>query len=290
MTSVIANTNCGPQLEREQRALINLLGDENPSVFQAVSQRIISLGHNTQTWLKPCCLSSDPLLRRHAQNLLRHFDREVADTRFMTYCLQPEEQLDLETGAWMLAQTQYPEINPTAYRALLDDYAGELREWLALSDPQAHRLVRINEFIFTHLSFTGNMENYYDPENTFLNRVLDRRMGNPVSLCLVYTLLAQRLGLPVCGIGLPGHSLCRYLSAVEEIYIDAFNLGKLLTRNDCMDHLARCHHEGRAEYLKPMSARRMLARMCGNLEQIYLELKQADDAARVQRYLFALTR
>jgi len=290
MQSATANKNWGPLPERERTALINLLGDEDPLVYQAVRQKILSLGHDTQVWLKPCRLSSDPMLRRHAQDLIHHFDREIADTRFMAYCLQAEAQLDLETGAWLLAQTQYPEINPTAYRALLDDHAGELREWLALSNPQERLLTRINEYVFTQLSFTGNMENYYDPENSFLNRVLDRRTGNPISLSLVYLLLTQRLGLPVCGIGLPGHSLCRYLSPVEEVYVDAFNLGKLLTRSECMDHLARCHHEGREEYLKPMSARRMLARMCGNLEQIYLELKQSDDAARVQRYLFALTR
>ena len=290
MQSATAKKNWEPLPERERTALINLLGDEDPSVYQAVRQKILSLGHDTQVWLKPCRLSSDPMLRRHAQDLIQHFDREIADTRFMAYCLQGEEQLDLETGAWLLAQTQYPEINPTAYRALLDDHAGELREWLALSDPQERLLTRINGYIFTQLNFTGNMENYYDPENSFLNRVLDRRTGNPISLSLIYLLLTQRLGLPVCGIGLPGHSLCRYLSPVEEIYVDAFNLGKLLTRNECMDHLARCHHEGHEEYLKPMSARRMLARMCGNLEQIYLELKQTDDATRVQRYLFALTR
>jgi len=290
MQPATTKINWGPLPERERSALISLLGDDDPSVYQAVRQKILSLGHDTQVWLRPFRLSSDPMLRRHALELIQHIDREIADSRFMAYCLQSEEQLDLETGAWLLARTQYPEINPTAYRALLDDYAGELREWLALSNPQERLLTRINEFIFTQLSFTGNMENYYDPENSFLNRVLDRRTGNPISLSLVYILLTQRLGLPVCGIGLPGHSLCRYLSELEEVYVDTFNLGKLLTRADCMEHLARCHHGGREEYLKPMSERRMLARMCGNLEQIYLELKQTDDAARVQRYLFALTR
>ncbi len=100
----------------------------------------------------------------------------------------------------------------------------------------------------------------------------------------------RRLGFSVSGVGLPGHSVCRFQSATEEVYVDAFNLGKLLTREDCIAHLNRCKHEIRDEYLQPMSARRMLARMCGNLEQIYLELKRNEDATRVQRYLFALTR
>lgn len=277
-----------PQPQRE--ALIKLLGDEDPTVYQAVKEKIISLGSDTQVWLKPFQLSGDPHLRRHAQEIVRHFDRELADTRFMAYCLQDESLLDLEKGALLMAQTEYPEINTAAYSAILDDLAGELREWLAAGDPKERLLVRVNQFLFEEKGFTGNMENYYDPENSFINRVLDRRTGNPVSLCLIYVLLMRRLGFPVAGVGLPGHSVCRFLSATEEVYIDAFNLGKLLTRNDCIEHLTRCKHEMREEYLQPMSARRMLARMCGNLEQIYLELKQHNDGTRVQRYLFALTR
>lgn len=276
--------------EPQVTALIKLLGDEDPMVYQAVKQKLISLGSDTQMWLKPCQLSGDATLRKHAKEIVQHFDREIADTRFMAYCLQEESQLDLETGALLFAQTQHPEINAAAYSAMLDDMAGELREWLATSDSKERLLVRVNEFIFGKLGFTGNMENYYDPDNSFLNTVLNRRTGNPVSLCLVYVLLMRRLGFPVSGVGLPGHSVCRFLSATEEVYVDAFNLGKLLTRNDCIEHLTRCKHDIRDEYLQPMSTRRMLARMCGNLEQIYLELKQTDDATRVQRYLFALTR
>lgn len=276
--------------EQQRSALIKLLGDEDPAVYQAVRDKIISLGSDTQIWLKPCQISGDPTLRRHAQEIVRHFDREVADTRFMAYCLQNEDKLELEKGAFLMAKTEYPEINVDAYAALLDDLAGELREWLASSDPQERLLVRVNQFLFDQKGFTGNMENYYDPENSFINRVLDRRTGNPVSLCLIYVLLMRRLGFPVSGVGLPGHSVCRYQSDTEEVYIDAFNLGKLLTREDCIQHLTRCKHEMREEYLQPMTARRMLARMCGNLEQIYLELKRNDEATRVQRYLFALTR
>jgi regulator of sirC expression with transglutaminase-like and TPR domain len=276
--------------EPQRSALIKLLGDEDPTVYQAVKNKIISLGSDTQLWLKPCQLSGDPMVRRHAQEIVRHFDRELADTRFMAYCLQDESLLELERGALLMAQTEYPEINPAAYSAILDDLAGELREWLAASDPKERLLVRVNKFLFEEKGFTGNMENYYDPENSFLNRVLDRRTGNPVSLCLVYVLLMRRLGFPVSGVGLPGHSVCRFQSEAEEVYIDAFNLGKLLTRNDCIEHLTRCKHEMRDEYLQPMSSRRMLARMCGNLEQIFIELKRNDDATRVQRYLFALTR
>ena len=192
------------QLPEPQRsALIKLLGDEDPTVYQAVKQKIISLGSDTQIWLKPCQLSGDPLVRRHAQEIVRHFDRELADTRFMAYCLQDEALIELEKGALLMAQTEYPDLNPAAYSAILDDLAGELREWLAAGNQEERLLLRVNKFLFEEKGFTGNMEHYYDPENSFINRVLERRTGNPVSLCMIYTLVLRRLGFAVSGVGLP---------------------------------------------------------------------------------------
>ncbi|MCO5052981.1 MAG: transglutaminase-like domain-containing protein [Verrucomicrobiae bacterium] len=279
-----------PVVDAEHLALIKLLGDEDPFVYHAVREKIISMGTDTQIWLKPCQTSNDATVRRHAKEIVRHFDQSGADTRFMSYCLQEPKSIDLEQGALLLAQTEYPDLDAVAYSAALDTLAQELREWLATTDPQQRLLPRVNQFLFDEKGFTGNMENYYDPENTFINRVLDRRTGNPVSLCLLYTLLMRRLDYPVHPIGLPGHSVCQFKDANDEVYIDAFNLGKLLTRHDCIEHLKRCKHEVRDEYLEPMTARRALARMCGNLEQIYMELRRTADSGRYQRYLFALTR
>jgi regulator of sirC expression with transglutaminase-like and TPR domain len=103
-------------------------------------------------------------------------------------------------------------------------------------------------------------------------------------------LLARRLHLPVTGIGLPGHFLCRYQSASDEVYIDAFNRGKLLSKGDCIHYLVRGNYDLREEYLTPISPRRMLARICGNLHQIYNRLGQKDEVNRFQRYLVALSR
>jgi regulator of sirC expression with transglutaminase-like and TPR domain len=200
------------------------------------------------------------------------------------------EEFDLETAAWLLAQTQFPEINVEAYQALLDGYANTLRERTGQQERASVALEKINDYIFNELGFKGNEQNYYDPDNSCLNRVLDRRMGNPVSLCLFYLLLSRRLRLPITGIGLPGHFICRYQSAAGEIYVDVFNRGRLLTKADCVHYLVRGNYDLREEYLAPVSPRRMLLRICSNLHQIYLELGLKDDATRLQRYLVALAR
>ena len=164
------------------------------------------------------------------------------------------------------------------------------RERLDLRREPKEILTRINAYLFEELGFSGNEENYYDPENSYLNRVIDRRTGNPINLSLLYMLLARRLHLPVTGIGLPGHFICRHQSSAAEIFIDAFNGGKFLSKADCVQYLVHANYSLRDDCLAPVSSRRMLLRICGNLHQIYLRLELAEETTRVQRYLVALAR
>jgi regulator of sirC expression with transglutaminase-like and TPR domain len=274
----------------QRDALVKLLGDEDSAVYQAVREKILSYGDSARAWLRPHALSGDPLVRRRTQEIVRHFDRQSADNRFLGFCLKYGEDCDLEQGAWLLAQTQYPDINTEAYSALLDSFAAELRQRLENHTRSRPVLTAITEYVCGDLGFVGNEQNYYDPENSYLNRVLDRRTGNPINLCIIYLLLARRLKLPMVGIGFPGHFLCRYQTSSDELYIDAFNRGKLLTKADCIHHLVRGHFDLHEHYLAPVSPRRILARSCGNLHQIYARLGEKEIATRFQRYLVALAR
>ena len=120
--------------------------------------------------------------------------------------------------------------------------------------------------------------------------MLFRSTGNPISICAVYMLLAKRLRLPITGIGMPGHFICRHQSAVREFYIDVFNKGRLLTRNDCVKFLVSTGQENFEVFLSPMSPRRVLLRMCSNLHQIYTNLGRAREVERFQRYIVALSK
>jgi len=267
-----------------------LLGDEDVIVFQTIREKILSYGDEAAEWMRPHTLSSDKVLRRRAQEIVQHLARQAMDNRFLAFCLSQGEDLDIEEGAWLLARTQYPEINIAAYQALLDSYAADLRERLPSNAEAEPSLATINEYLFRGLKFCGNEQNYYEPDNSYLNRVMDRRTGNPISLCLVYLLIARRLRLPIAGIGMPGHFLLRFQSSTTEIFIDAFNRGKLLTKADCVKYLLHTSHGFQESYLGVVSARRMLLRMCSNLHQIYVQLELAEDTARVQRYIVALAK
>ncbi len=276
--------------ESQRAALINLLADEDPQIYRAVRKKILSYGQQAVEWLRPYTLSREPVLRRHAKELVLYFDRHTADNRFLSFCLKQGEDLDLEQGAWLLAQTQYPGINVQGYQAMLDIFARELRDRLQTGGEARQILAKVNRYVFRDLGFAGNEDNYYDPDNSYLNRVMDRRTGNPISLCLLYMLIARRLHLPLTGIGLPGHFICRYQSIAAEIYIDAFNRGKFLTKGDCVQYLANGNYRLRDDHLAPVSPRRILWRVCGNLHQIYLHLELGEETTRLQRYLIALGR
>jgi regulator of sirC expression with transglutaminase-like and TPR domain len=287
----VATTALRQEISQSQRvALLSLLGDEDPLVYRTVREKILSCGPPAAEWLRPHTMSNDPALRRRARQIVLHFDRQAADDHFLAFCLRHGEEFDLEPGAWMFAQTQYPLINVEAYQAVLDGYANELRCRLSSTTGPQDILTIINQHLFGELGFVGNEENYYDPENSYLNRVMDQRTGNPINLCLLYILLARRLRLPVAGIGLPGHFICRYQSTAAEIYFDPFNRGRFLTKADCVQYLVNSNCSLRDDYLAPVTARRLLLRVCSNLHQVYQRLELAAETMRLQRYLVALAR
>jgi regulator of sirC expression with transglutaminase-like and TPR domain len=288
--NVLSKNRAQEPQDNTRKALVNLLGDEDHSVYQTVRTKILSFGQEAIHWLQPSTLSSEPILRRRASEIIQFLARQEADNHFLAFCITQSEELDVEEGAFLLAQTQYPDINNSAYEALFDSYAADLKEQIAGETRVESIIAIINDFLFKQLGFHGNEENYYDPDNSYLNRVVDHRTGNPISLCMVYLFLARRLKLPIVGIGMPGHFLCRFQSATEEIFIDAFNKGKLLTKADCVKYLLHTRDGFKESYLAPVTGRRVLLRICSNLHQIYTQLNLSEEAARFQRYIVALAK
>jgi regulator of sirC expression with transglutaminase-like and TPR domain len=276
--------------EKQRQALISLLADEDAKVYRTVRETLVSYGPSCCEWMRQYTLSNDPVLRRRANEIVQHFARQDADTQFLAFCLNQGEDFDLESGVLLLARTQYPLINPEGYSAVLDDYAGDLRERLDLNGPSDQILRVINEYLFREKKYSGDEQNFYDPENSYFNRVVDRGIGNPISLSLLYLLVARRLRLPMVGIGLPGHFLCRYQSSRAELYIDAFHGGRLLAKADCVKHVVQLRQRFDESCLAPVSSRRILLRICATLHQCYTQQKSAIQIERLQRYLVALAK
>lgn len=276
-------------LTAERRAaLVNLLADEDPAVHRAVRAKILSYGQMACEWLHPYTLSEDPVLRHHAREIVQSLGRQSCDDRFLMFCLNSGEDLDLELGTGLLAQTHYPDVNVEGYSALYDDWAGELKGRLDLTWEPEKLLGELNQFLFEELGFKGIEQFANLPQASYLNCVVDGREGNPISLCAIYLFLSRRLCLPITGIGLPGHFLCRFQSTKAQIYLDIFRGGRFWTKADCIRHLVETCHGINEGFLSPTSPKRMLTRMCANLHQTYSQLEMHEEAQRIQRYLVAL--
>jgi regulator of sirC expression with transglutaminase-like and TPR domain len=274
----------------QRSALVRLLADDDPEVFRQIHETILAQGPAARVWLEAHRLSEDARTRRRVRSLIEKLDADAADNAFLGFCLTRGVQLDVEEGLWLLARTRYPDIHLEAYRALLDGYAEEARSRVGDLTSTHRVLGTLNRFLFIQLGFRGNNQEYYDPDNSYLNRVMDRRTGNPISLSALYLAVCRRLQLPVAGVGLPGHFLCRYQDATHEIYVDPFNGGRFLTRTDCVHQLVRANCSLREDYLGPISPWRMLLRAVNNLHQIYQQRGETEHSLRMKRYLLALTK
>ena len=146
-----------------------------------------------------------------------------------------DEEINLAEAALVIARTEYPELEMAAELVHLDGIAAEVRA--DPSRPPFTKIQALNEQLFEKERFSGNEEDYDDPRNSYLNDVLARKKGIPITLSVVYIEVARRLDLPVVGVGFPGHFLVKYLAASREIIIDPYHRGAILTLEDCEERL-----------------------------------------------------
>ncbi|MBC7969699.1 MAG: transglutaminase family protein [Verrucomicrobia bacterium] len=185
---------------------------------------------------------------------------------------QPDEQIDLERAALYLAQEEYPEMEVEGYLNALDTMAADVKERSPNESYPLKIIQTINRYLYDDLGFVGNTADYYDPRNSFLNEVLDRRTGIPITLSLVYLAIARRVGLPMVGINMPGHFLIRPVIAEAEICVDPFHQGEILFPQDCQERLAQLYGHPvdlKPAFLEAVSVRQYLARMLTNLKVVY---------------------
>src|SRR5438876_314297 len=198
-----------------------------------------------------------------------------ADARdaFTRLLQTPEPELDLAEAALLIAAEEYPDLRPSVYLEQIARMGTELKRRIR-AEVEPRRVVETaNTYLFEELHFKGNREEYYDPRNSFLNDVIERRVGIPITLAVLYIAIGERAGLPVRGVGMPGHFLVKYAPASSgEIFIDAFN-GRTLSRNECAKMLEDMYGgtvKMRPALLEPSTKRQILARILNNLKSLYL--------------------
>lgn len=248
-------------------AIADLLDDPSPTVRRSLLAYLQSLGEGGRTLLREIAHGHNRVTGLHAGWYLNElkFADPVSEFRGFIRSLSYE----LETGVLLLGRTVYPGLDVTSFCRELDRIAARCQELMLESALVRDRCRIINRVLFHECGFRGNVDHYTDPENSFLNRVLERRKGLPLTLSILYLLVADRCGIRLEPVGLPGHFVVGCYTDAETFFIDAFDRGRFLSKEDLLAYLAGRKIDPDESYLAPTTVREVLCRCCRNLASHY---------------------
>lgn len=247
----------------QKQALVSLLADDDEHTVRLVKEQLARAARVED--LRDLAGCDNPAAALHARDVLHEMVQRDAAEKFGALCRTFGEGSDLEDASWLLAAALMRGAEAESYRRMLDLWGAELRRRFRRAATDRARVETMAEFLGGELVFAGNEDDYYNERNSLLPSVLDSRRGVPITLALVYILVARRAGAEVEGVNLPGHFLARHGS----VLFDPFHRGRTLSRSDCEEILRRQNQQLEDWHLAPAGPRQMLTRMLANLLYVY---------------------
>jgi len=251
------------------KSLINLLSDEDDSIYNTVRQHLMETGPEALPLLEDYLETEDSVLRERVKEVFESISGISFKELWRTYLAKSKNDPDLEEGALTIAKFAYPQSDMRIYSDLLNFYATEFHSRLDPTVAPHEIAAAIGHFFSVEKGFIGNERDYYDPANHFIHKVLETKKGVPITLSVIYMLVLCRLNFPVKGIGLPGHFIIRYDFGVKSIFADPFNAGRILTEKECEGRVNQMGYSFKTEYLEPVTNKQILERMLRNLLLVY---------------------
>ncbi|HYR58130.1 MAG TPA: transglutaminase-like domain-containing protein [Chthoniobacteraceae bacterium] len=270
-------------MTNQSAALLQLLGDDDPETFSLIKTQLAGAGLARLDELRRLRAQASGAAARHLREVICEIESREADALFAQLCAGFGEHGDLEEAAWRLAATFGLEENFERQRGFLDSWALEVRRRVQKAHSEVDRIETLVEFLGHEVGLRGNEEDYYNINNSLLPEVIDTRRGIPITLSLVYLLVAARAGLSFAGVGLPGHFVIRS----GEHFFDPFRGGKRIGIGDCHAIAKRFGYVLEPAHFEPVAPRQMLTRMLGNIVALS---READPplAAKVSGWIEAL--
>lgn len=274
----------------EIESLIYLLDDPDPFVKENVEQKLIELGEQAVPMLdQQKSESMDDSERQRINDIIHNitFDSLIADfEELLDLGISNMEQL--EKLVFTLARFHNPTLRTLEYTRKLDKFAGMIEDEILYSVTDREKLDAVLRFIFDELGFKGDAENYHDIQNAFIDRVIDRRKGLPISLALVVLFIARRLNLPFYGVNMPIHFMLGFDDGKETLLIDPFDKGKIVTYNQCYYFLKRNNVQPKAEFFNPAPPAHILARCIRNMIHAYTKQNEERRVEELKRLLLTV--
>lgn len=250
--------------DKELKALFSLLDDNDPEVLEHVEEKIISYGDSVIPYLeKEWEVNFNPQVQRRIEELIHTLQFDVLRAKLAAW-YQDSEQ-DLLEGMWLISTYQYPDLSLEDVKKSLEQIYYEA--WLEFK-AEAHPLDQIkilNSVFFSKLKFGANAKNFHAPGNSMINVVLESKKGNPISLCIIYMLVAQRLKLPVNGVNLPNLFILTYKSQNTQFYINVFNRGLIFSKPDIDNYIAQLKLTPSDMFYQPCESPDIIRRVLRNL-------------------------
>ena len=265
----------------ELEALVSLLDDTDLEVKSLVREKIISLGQSVIPFLEQKWESSfNPDIQKEIEELVHDLQFLVLKDRLSDW--KNSEDKDLLTGLWIINTYQYPDIEYEKLHAEMHQIYFEV--WTAFSNDLMpdEQVKAINSALFGRLKFSANSKNFHSPANSMLSAVLESKKGNPITLCAIYYLVAQKLGLPIYGVNMPNLFVLIYKSLDTNFYINAFNKGLTFTRKDVINYLEHLKIEPRDSFFEPCNHLDIIKRSLRNLENSFEKLGEVDKVSEIK--------
>jgi len=270
--------------EAELKALVSLLDDEDDQIVSHIEQKIRSLGKEIIPYLEQEWESSfNPTLQRRIENLIHTLQYQLLKDRLQEWYDDPEQ--DLLTGLWLIATYQYPDIELSKLKQDLEQIYYEA--WLEFR-PDLYpfdQVKVINSVFFNKLKFGANTKNFHSPGNSLINIVLETRKGNPISLCVIYMLVAQKLKLPIYGVNLPNLFILTYKDDTVQFYINAFNRGLIFSKQDIENYIHELRLTPQQSFFEACSNLEIIRRTLRNLVMSFDKMGEHAKAEEVKELL-----
>lgn len=251
-----------------------------------VRQQLVELGEDALPFLEIAVRGGDESLRIQACSVIQQILPQKLAGKFRRLSQKGlGRDIDLEAGMMLIMEFGYPESDPEECRQKLDSLAQNLAQILDFNAGPQQIVASFTHFLFRENGFKGSRENYHNPDNSFINKVLENHTGLPITLSALCVLLAKRLDLPIVGVGMPGHYIVKYSLPAEPIYFDPFHQGRLLTKNECVQIVQQFGHPFKEHFLSQATQRETLIRMLNNLTQVYKNSNETKKAETLAEYI-----
>lgn len=261
---------------REMQALISLVDEPDQIIYNDIAKRIYSFGQDAVPLLEQAWENNlDPGIQNRIETIIHSIQFEEVVSEFTHWV--DSGCINLIDGWILITRYQYPFLNESELHYEISQVRKDI--WLEINENlTALEQIKVFNHVFYDLhGFKGDIETYHSPENSFLNKVLQSRKGNPLSLSIIYLSLAQSLDLPVFGVNLPEHFVLAYTGNTFDpdtmmmdrqtvlFYINAFSKGAVFSRKDVEDFLKQLNLEAHPSFFEPCSNRDIMQRMLNNL-------------------------